>query len=195
MLKRPRRKLTEDEKDVDDDNGSIVCIGRNVYFHTDVSTKTVLELIQKLKEACDNASKNHTIGEQQKIYLYIHSDGGDAYAGLSAMNHIRLCSYKVVTICDGLCASAATLMFLGGHVRWMMLHSQFLIHQMSTGFFGKFCDLKDEYKNSSNLMSTFEKIYLKETKITKTKLKELLNGEVCLLADECIAFGIATKMV
>ena len=58
----------------------------------------------------------------------------------------------VHTYIDGLIASAATFLFLAGKKRFMTENSNILIHQISTGFWGKFEDLKDEYKNTTELM-------------------------------------------
>ena len=49
-------------------------------------------------------------------------------------------------------ASAATFMFLAGKKRFMSPNATVLIHQVSTSFWGKFEDLKDEVKNTTEIM-------------------------------------------
>lgn len=71
-----------------------------IFFYCEVSDVTVLELNMKLK----SVSRFH-----DHITLYIHSNGGELWAGLSAMDHIRACPAHVTTVADGICASAATL--------------------------------------------------------------------------------------
>lgn len=189
------KRAADDDEEESTEVDQVWCSGCRVFFHSEVSKKSVKQLILKMQEACEFASKTQLPEDDVCIYLYIHSNGGDAFAGVSAMNHIKSCRYKVVTVVDGFCASAATLMFLAGKERQMMSHSQFLIHQLTTGFFGKYCDLKDELKNSTLLMETFENIYLKETKIPPKKLKEYLNAEMCMNTQECLKFQVIDKII
>ena len=118
MTKMKKRRLADEAEEEDEDKGEIACVGSSVYFHTHIEKKTVLEFIKRVREAVEYASKTQTFLEERRIYVYIHSEGGDAFSGLSAMNHLRNCPCKVTTIIDGFCASAATLMFLGGSQRF-----------------------------------------------------------------------------
>mgnify|MGYP001304882716 CR=1 FL=1 len=191
-MKRSRRLAEEEEGEP---KSIIGCKGANVYFHSHISKQTILEFIEKLHEAVEYVSKCPAMDNERRVFVYIHSEGGDMFAGLSAMNHIRTCPCKVVTIVDGFCASAATIMYLGSSERWMMRHSQFLIHQLTTGFFGKYCDLKDEYANTTNLMHTIEEIYSHATKIPSKKLQKLLKGESYMTTDLCLKYEVCNKIV
>ena len=191
-MKRLRR-LNEEEEDDSEPKCHIWSKGPNLYFHSHISKESILKFIEKMHEAVEFVSKGQTFASERRIYVYIHSNGGDVFAGLSAMNHLRTCPCKVTTIVDGFCASAATLMYLGGDERLMMNYSQFLVHQLTTGFFGKYCDLKDELTNSTNLMNTIEDIYLEKTNIPKKKLQELLKGEVSMTTATCLEFGVCSS--
>ena len=89
--------------------------------------------------------------EPTPIFLYIHTDGGDAYAGLSAMDHIKNMRVPVHTVVDGLCASAGTFILMGGEKKYALRHSSVLIHQLRLGFWGTYEDLKDEMQNSDKI--------------------------------------------
>ena len=140
-----RSHVAKDESD--DEHEEIMCEANRVYFYADVSRKNILELYKKLTEAREYCGKANC----NTIYLFIQSDGGDAYAGLSAMDHIQQSIIPITTVIDGSVASAATFMALGGHQRLTMTHASILIHQISTGFWGKYEDLVDEMENSRNL--------------------------------------------
>lgn len=52
-------------------------------------------------------------GIQEKVYLFIKSDGGDGKASLRIINLLRQHTKKLVAVIQGECASAATMLALG----------------------------------------------------------------------------------
>lgn len=193
IFKRRHRRRVSSEEDEDsseetpDADASMVRQIRNrVYFHSEVTRKSVLDLLEKLSAAETYALTHECDG----IKLFIHSEGGDAYAGLSGMNHIQTCRVPVTTIADGFVASAATFLLLGGRSRFGMEHSTILIHQVRTGFWGKFADLVDEMQNSEQLMNILRNIYSTHTRIKKKRLETILNKELTMTAAQSIENGI-----
>ena len=63
---------------------------------------------------------------------------------------IKNLNNPVHTYVDGFAASAATLLSLSGEKRFMTKNSLMLIHQLSSGFMGKFTEIKDENDNLDN---------------------------------------------
>ena len=164
-----------------------------VYFCAPVDTKYTLKLIKALDEASEFALK--TCGwADARVYLYIFSAGGCAFAGLSAMDHIRNNRVPVVTIADGYVASAATFLLLGGSERKSMSNAKILIHQLSTAFWGKYADLLDEVQNSEELMQSFRKVYADNTKLRGHKLDSLLNKELHMNATRSLEWGIVDEI-
>ena len=160
--------------------------GHRVYFHAPVTRESVALLIKHLDEAQNAAfASGHT-----HVLLFIHSEGGDAYAGLSAMNHIQYGRMPVTTVADGLVASAGTFLLLGGQRRFAMPHSVVLIHQVSTTFWGKYAELEDELANSQQLMATLRRLYKQKTRLTKTKINSILQKELTMTAKHCLRNGI-----
>jgi ATP-dependent protease ClpP protease subunit len=72
----------------------------------------------------------------------------------------------------------------------MGMHSHILIHQISTGFFGKFRELKDELDTCKKLMKMLKKLYKTETSIPKDVLKDLMKRDIYLDAEECLKYRI-----
>ena len=170
--------------------------GSDMYFHCEVCETTVLELNMKLKKlALELCHKYLDLGIQHRpeIRIWIRSDGGDLHAGLSAMDCIRSLSKraKIRTIADGVCASAATFILLGGRSRHMTENSYVLIHQLNMdGTWGKFEDFKDQMENLSQFMDRFKDIYMRETKIPERDLKKLLKRDVYMDAVKCLEWGV-----
>ena len=98
---------------------------------------------------------------------------------------------KVITIAQGACCSAATFMFLGGSERRMGQNAYILIHQLSTEFWGKYQDLKDEAKTCDKFMKGLKKMYKEKTKIPEDKFKKLMKKDLFLSASKCLKYQIA----
>lgn len=188
------RKRADDEDDDDDDEEEAIIkvVNNNIYFYGSISEKTIAEFNTKLKEKEIELLKiGIELGLEPVMNIYIQSGGGDVYAGLSAMDHIYNCRVHVNTVADGCVASAATFMLLGGHSRYILEHSYLLIHQIRTGFWGRWEDLKDEHKHCEDVMNTLKKVYKDNTDLTDEKLEELFKREIYFTAEETVNYGIA----
>ena len=190
-----RRRLEEEEESEDDEEKLITVSGPNVYFYAEVNKRTILYLNEKLDEATVNAMKNRSPITQPKVFLYIHSSGGDAFVGLSAMTHIRNRPIPVVTIADGFVASAASLLLLSVKERYILPNTHILIHQLRTGFWGKYDELLDEVSNSKLLMDDIIKVYKNETVVPHRKLAELLKQEINLSTQQCLDYGLVRDLL
>jgi ATP-dependent protease ClpP protease subunit len=173
--------------------------GSDVYFHCEVCEETVLELKMKLKQLeLDLLHKYLDLGirSRPEIRVWIRSDGGDLHAGLCAMDFLNSFKrVKVRTIADGVCASAATFILLGGRSRHMTENSYVLIHQLNMdGTWGKFEDFKDQMANLSQFMDRFRDIYTRETRIPDRDLKKLLKRDVYMDATKCIEWGVVDSV-
>ena len=173
--------------------------GSDVYFHCEVCEETVLELNMKLKKLeLELLHKYLDLGirSRPEIRVWIRSDGGDLHAGLCAMDCIAsMKRVKVRTIADGVCASAATFILLGGRTRHMTENSYVLIHQLNMdGTWGKFEDFKDQMANLSQFMDRFRDIYTRETKIPDKELKKLLKRDVYMDAFKCLDWAVVDSI-
>ena len=182
-FKRPRN--TEVEEDEEEDDNCLEIHGSHVYFYTDVTKKNIVLMFKYLNQAAQ-----HAYSHNETVHLHIHSDGGCAYAGMNAMNFIKKSKFKIITIAEGFVASAATLLLLGGHERYCVPYTHILIHQLKTGFWGKFEDLKDEFKNSTLIMNDLKTIYKTSTEIPESIIDDLLKNEACLTATQCVEYKI-----
>ena len=173
--------------------------GSDIYFHCEVCELSVLELNMKLKNLETELLHKYIdlgITRRPEIRIFIRSDGGDIHAGLSAMDCIKsIRRVKVRTIADGVCASAATFILLGGRSRHMMRNSYIMIHQLNMdGTWGKFEDYKDQLANLQQFMDRFREIYLSETFIPVEKLEEILKRDIYMNARKCLDWGIVDNL-
>ena len=165
--------------------------GNDVFFYCDVSTESVAELCTVMKKV-ERELLIHMIGQDTVpvVRIHIHSEGGDLHAGLGAMDFLRSLKCRVVTIAEGMCASAATFIFLGGDSRLVLPNAYLLIHQLGSEFWGKYEDMKDEMLQCDRLMKRMKKIYLRETSLPEAKLNKLLKRDLYLSYRQCVKYGI-----
>ena len=189
MKIQPKNADDSDTDETEDEFSNSIWRNRNyIYFHAEVSIQSVSRFVRILNEA-----EIESLTYNMPLFLFIHSSGGNCYAGLSAMDHIKNCRVHVTTIADGFVASAATFMLFGGDERLGMPHCNILIHQLSTGFFGKYEELVEEMENSQKLMSTICTLYLSTTNMNEETLKQLLKSDVVHDFDAAIELGLITK--
>lgn len=125
-------------------------------------------------------------GETDVIKIYINSPGGDVFTTIQFMRALKETSANVVMSVEGVCASAATMIFLCGDSFEVSEHSMFMFHNYSSGVFGKggemFDQLKHEREWSSNLLKDVYKDFLTETEIASI----LDNKDIWMTGDEVI---------
>ncbi len=187
---------SDSESDNDDNDKLFYSDGDKIYYYCDVTKKSVLELIKAIQDRSDELVHVKSVyGVEPEIKLYIHSDGGDLFAGMSAYEHIRKNPVPIKTIVDGSVSSAATLIAMGGHKREMTGTSMVLIHQLRTGFWGKYADLEDEMKSSNKAMELLKGLYIDNTKMTATQLNKIIQREEHLTAKECLKYGFIHEII
>jgi ATP-dependent protease ClpP protease subunit len=69
-----------------------------------------------------------------------------------------------------------------------------LIHQLSSGFWGKMSEIEDEYKNLAELMERLLNIYKENTKIPKKELHDLLRHDLWLNSDKSLKYGLVDEI-
>lgn len=158
----------------------IKVIGNKIFFHAAVDDESVFDLVTKI----------HSMEHMSKVTIFIKSDGGDVYAGLSAMDHLKASPIEITTVADGFCASSATLIFFGGDHRLMLPSARILIHQLSSDFSGKFEELKNEKRNMKSIMNQIRRVYEEHADIPEEKLDKYMEKDVHLRSSTCLDYGI-----
>lgn len=165
--------------------------GNDIFFYCDVCQESVTELSVALKKLeRDLFIATYGLDVTPSVRIHIHSEGGDLLAGLGCMDVLRQSKLNVITIAEGLCASAATFIFLGGAQRIVSKNTYILIHQLGSGCWGKYDNLKDEMKFCEQLMKRMKRIYLKETSIPEKKLDQLMKRDLYLSHARCVRYGL-----
>jgi ATP-dependent protease ClpP protease subunit len=108
--------------------------------------------------------------EADVIKMYINSPGGDAFTAIQFIRALQESDATIIMSVEGMCASAATMIFLQGHSFEVSEHSVFLFHNYSGGTMGKggemWQQLQHERKWSESLMINCYDGFLTEKEIS-----------------------------
>jgi len=75
--------------------------------------------------------------ENDIVYLHINSGGGEIFTAIQLMRSMQETPACVVASVEGMCMSAATLLFLTADICEISEHSHFMFHTYSSGNWGK----------------------------------------------------------
>lgn len=128
--------------------------------------------------------------EPKPIILYLTTHGGLVHAAFSVVDTIRSLRVPVHTVVSGYVASAGTLISLAGKRRFVTPNSFMMIHEIRSGFWGRYSDVRVEHENMSKLMEHIIRYYLDKTRISRERLTEMLRVDTDLSATECLEMGL-----
>lgn len=183
--------------DVDDDESSVETSGSRIFFYSDVSKESVLNLNKQLRDLSVKLLNTANIYEipVPPIRLHINSPGGSLLDAFAAVDYIKHCKVPVHSIIDGSAASAGTIMSVVASKRYMYRHSYMLIHQLSSALYGKFEEQVDDFTNSNTFMRAINEIYKQHTKIPSKTLKEILKRDIYFDSDTCLKYGLVDEIL
>ena len=187
-----------------------------IYFNGKINNKSMPALIKeltnmeqkinkkikKIKKRIDELEKSDDYDDSceiqikaQPIKLHITTYGGTVYDVFTAIDTIKNMKVDVHTICKGIVASAGTLLSLAGKRRYITENSYMLVHEVRSGMWGKFSELKEEYENVSELMEHLKKYYVKNTKMTEEEIVEQLRKDTMWNAEKCLEKGLVDEIL
>lgn len=128
----------------------------------------------------------------ETIKVHINSYGGDVSEGLAIYNTLKNSKAEIVTICDGFACSAASVIFMAGDVRIVNEASLLMIHNPWTWASGNADDFRKQAEDLDKIAQASVNAYMSKVNINEEELKQLLNDETWLTAQECVDMGFAT---
>ena len=170
-------------------------VENNIYFYGDITEANALELNAALYEMDKKLSiTNVFLDLKPVINLHINSYGGSLFAGLATVDVIRNLKSDVHSIVEGAAASAATIISVACKRRSMGKYSKMLIHQLSSGVYGKYNELEDDMENNTHLMETIKSIYKAYTNVPMKKLNEILKHDLWFDSKTCLELGLIDEI-
>lgn len=110
------------------------------------------------------------------VNVHINSPGGLVDEGLAIYNTLKALDKKVVTTCDGVAASAASLIFMAGDERIMSDASLLFVHNPWTNVQGNAAQLREEADNLDKMSEAVTAAYTDNSKVDTAHMTEILDG-------------------
>lgn len=181
------KKKKKEEKSMED---FLLNEQRTIYLHSEIDTKTMLEVIKKI----------HFLEKKDKkkpIKLNISSYGGSVYDMFALIDAIENSSCQIHTIATGKVMSAGAIIFVCGDKRFITKNTRVMFHEVSSWGEGKLNDLQTGVMECIELQKMINKILLKRTKLAKnmSDMFFLLERDRYLSAKEAIKYKCADKII
>jgi len=163
---------------------------REIYCTGEIDSETANSMIVQLHFlALENSD--------EEIALYLNSPGGEVSSGLAVYDAMQAVSCPVKTVCIGIAASMAALLFTAGQTREILPHGRVLIHDplIAGNLAGSALKINNVAKD---LMQTREKVGKILARHTGHSLDEVLEKTAtdCYFnASEAVAWGLADRVV
>jgi len=130
----------------------------------------------------------------KRLNIFVNSPGGDVFEAKAMLSQLERFPAEKVVYVDGLIASAATFLAMGAdrivtvpHGTWM-IHNAWGIAAGDAGELRKYAELLDM------VTGDIAGIYARRTKQKLEKLREMMDAETWMTADEALAHGFTDKV-
>ena len=127
------------------------------------------------------------------IEVRLNSPGGNVFEGITIYNMLKSYKGNVKVIVDGLAASIASVIALGGDEIVMNEGSFFMIHNPFSGVMGESEDFRKQADILDSIRDQILGIYQSATGLGTDELIEMMNEETWLTAEEAIELGFANS--
>jgi ATP-dependent protease ClpP protease subunit len=129
-----------------------------------------------------------------EIHLHINSPGGEVFEGIAILNTLRNHPAKVVSVVDGIAASAASFIAMAGDEVVMGRNSELMIHDPSGLCLGNAEDMRTLAKLLDHLGDNIAGVYAGKAGGTVAGWRGAMLAETWYSADEAVAAGLADRV-
>lgn len=143
----------------------------------------------------EDEKNNIPVEDRKPIWIYLMNYGGSADLTWSLVDIIIASKTPVYTVNMGVCASAASIIFITGHKRFMMPGATVLIHEGEGQFGGdatKVFDNVDAYKKMIKRMNDY---IVNKTNISRQMMNKKKNNDWIIDAETCKEYGVCDTIV
>lgn len=161
----------------------IECIGK-------ITEDTVAVISQQLRYLS-------TENPDKQITLYINSTGGEVNSGLALYDIMQTIKCPIRTVCMGIAASMAAVLFLSGDTREILPHSKVMIHDplIAGGIGGSALSVDAVAKNLMEVRQTIANIISKHTGKSLEEVFAKTASDTYFNAQEAVAWGLADCII
>lgn len=129
------------------------------------------------------------------INVHVNSGGGDVFESIAICNLLKQHNGNVNVYVDGMAGSGASVIATAGKNIYMFANSMQMIHKAWTIACGNADELRKTANDLEKIDTAVKASYKSKFVGTDEELTQLIAEESWLTAEECLAFGFATKII
>jgi len=123
------------------------------------------------------------------LNLHINCVGGDVFEGMAIYNILKKRTAETTVYIEGIAASMGSVIALAADKVVMAENSLFMIHNAWGGAMGEAKELKKTANLLEKISNEIADIYIKKTNLPYDRVKEMMDEETWLNADEAFELG------
>jgi ATP-dependent Clp protease protease subunit len=173
----------------------------HIYFYSDVDSDRCLALTKSIR-SLDSGLRNERLTRSipddvgpTPIWLHVNSMGGSLFDGLAVADMISKVPTPVYTIVEGAACSAASLIAMSGHRRFISKNAVMLIHQFTSIMWGSYEQFKDDMKLQDMMISQLREFYVNRSKLDMATVTEMLKHDSWFSSAECLTNGFVDEII
>jgi len=128
------------------------------------------------------------------INLHINCIGGDVFEGMAIYNVLKKRTAKTTIYIEGIAASMGSVIALAGDEVIMAENSLFMIHNAWGGAMGEANEMRKTAALLEKISGEIADIYTKKTRLPYDKVKDMMDEETWLSAEEAFNFGFVDSI-
>ncbi|MBQ7173702.1 MAG: ATP-dependent Clp endopeptidase proteolytic subunit ClpP [Clostridia bacterium] len=131
------------------------------------------------------------------ISFYINSPGGSVTAGMAIYDTMQFIKCDVSTICIGMAASMGAFLLSSGTKgkRFVLPHSEVMIHQPLGGARGQASDIQIQAEQILRVKKTLNQILAENTGKPLEVIEKDTDRDNYMTAEEAVAYGLVDKIL
>jgi ATP-dependent Clp protease protease subunit len=152
---------------------------------------------EKAKNVITNLLTLESKDPTKDILMYIDSYGGYIHSFLAIHDIVKMLRCDVATLAIGKTMSCGQMLLISGAKgkRFITPNSRVLMHEVSSGSFGKLSDMEIDINEAKELKKIVEDMIVKYTKIKRNELKDLMIRDSYFSAQEALKFGMVDYII
>ncbi len=171
---------------------------------SDLLTKMLDDRVIMLMTPVNNISMTSVISQLlylnvkdplSPIHLYISSPGGSVLDGYGIIDTMNLIEAPVYTYTIGLAASMGALIFLNGVKRYMLPHSELMLHQPLGGVSGQASDIEITANRIIKMKKDINEMIATKCNLDIEKVEKFIDRDRYFNATEAIEYGLADEII
>jgi ATP-dependent Clp endopeptidase proteolytic subunit ClpP len=132
--------------------------------------------------------------KNKPMNLHLNCVGGDVFEGMAIYNVLKKREGKTTVYIEGIAASMGSVIALAADEVIMAENSLFMIHNAWGGAMGESKDLEKTANVLEKISNEIANIYVKKTKLPLSEVKDMMDEETWLNAEEAQSLGFVDSI-